>query len=256
MKTIVSIFTRRNLMQAWFLAIAAMLMLVEPGRATAAADDETRQPPTVLVAPVTNSAASAYGKPAQIDAARERLEDLLVNKEFKVVERQRVDQVLKEAEFSGKSTLTDSEKAVKLGKAVGANVIVMGTILDVTTDTQNYNDGKIRTSKTVVKASFRIRVVDMSSGTITFSKEFEGHDSYDSSTYGAKTTSDAASKVIKKAITSAGDSQAFLDAINGKSGATTDAHHTSSSSETEVSFEPTPSNCDILVDGEYRGSSR
>jgi curli biogenesis system outer membrane secretion channel CsgG len=237
------------------LMVAGLVLacLAGPGAAVANADD-AQTSPTVLVSPVTSSISGTYGRPAQVDAARERLEDLLVNKEFKVVERQRVDQVLKEAEFSGKSTLTDSEKAVKLGKAVGANVIVMGTILDVTSDTQNYNDGKIRTSKTVVNGSFRIRVVDMSSGTITFSKEFESRETYDSSTNGAKTSSDAASKVIKKAIASAGDCQAFLDAIKGKSAGATESHG-ASRNEVEVSFEPTPSNCDILIDGDYRGSS-
>jgi curli biogenesis system outer membrane secretion channel CsgG len=212
--------------------------------------------PVVLIPPVTNSSTTSHfggGASPNTDAARERLEDLLVNKNVKVVERSRIEQLLKESEFSNKSSMTDSDKAVKMGKALGANIVVMGTILDVTTDRTTYNDNKIRTEKTTVKVGVRIRVVDITSGTITFSKEFEAHQSYDSSTNGSKSTNDAAAKLIKRAISDAGDNKEFLNAVNGKPKGT--AVQTASAKDVEVSFEPTPTNCDILIDGEYRGGS-
>jgi hypothetical protein len=199
-------------LRRWLLAVVATpaLVLAMPARAA-----EEPFVPVVLIPPVTysNSARSYSGGP-NTEAARERLEDLLVNKNVKVVERSRFDRLLKESEFSTKSGLTDSDKAAKVGKALGANVIVMGSILDVTTDRAKFNEGKLRSEKTTVKAGVRIRVVDMVSGTITFSREFEAEDSYDSSTNGSKTSSDAATKVIKKAIAAAGDSKEFLEAIN------------------------------------------
>ncbi len=58
-----------------------------------------------------------------------------------IVERQRVNALLVEAEFGGLSGLLDPEKAVKLGKMLGANLIVMGTIIDIHDDVVKFQGG-------------------------------------------------------------------------------------------------------------------
>ena len=66
------------------------------------------------------------------EALRSLCEDMLGNIEgVTITERQRVDTLLVESEFGQLSGLVDSEKAVKLGKMLGANLVIMGTIVDI-----------------------------------------------------------------------------------------------------------------------------
>jgi hypothetical protein len=62
-------------------------------------------------------------------APRSLLEDLLTNIEnVTVVERQRIDSFLVETEFGALSGLVDQEKAAKLGKLLGANLIATSEV--------------------------------------------------------------------------------------------------------------------------------
>lgn len=63
------------------------------------------------------------------EAPRGLVEDVLVNIGVEVVERQRVDQLLLEAEAL--TGFVNTENAIKLGKMLGANTIIMGTILNI-----------------------------------------------------------------------------------------------------------------------------
>jgi len=204
------------------------------------------------------------------DDARGVLEDILVNKKLKVVERQRVDSVLKEAEFSSKSTMADQEKAVKMGKMLGANVLAMGTVLNVSSETTQANAYGVRTRKTTVKASVRIRVVDITSGEITFSRVCNAQQSYDSSTNGGigATANSSNFEVVKAAINQVSHDDAFFAALRKNSAPAAEGDDTASKSKSdsgdkaeksdksvEISFEPTPGKCDVLIDGEYRGTT-
>src|SRR5579863_4794148 len=158
--------------------VLAMVAMIVPAVNCAAAPADGASQPVVLIPPFESASSrySQFGVPVHnnADDARGVLEDILVNKHMKVVERERVEAVLKEAEFSGKSTMADTEKAVKMGKMLGANVLAMGTILNVSSETQRSNGYGVRTQKTTVKASVRIRVVDIASGEITFSRVCNG----------------------------------------------------------------------------------
>jgi hypothetical protein len=202
------------------------------------------------------------------DDARGVLEDILVNKKLKVVERQRVDSVLREAEFSSKSSMADQEKAVKMGKMLGANVLAMGTILNVSSEVQQSNGYGVRTRKTTVKASVRIRVVDITSGEITFSRVCNSQQSYDSSSNGGigPTGNNNNFEVVKAAINQVSHDDSFFTAlrkVGGGNAAAPESGDDAASSKpkagedktVEISFEPTPAKCDVLIDGEYRGTT-
>jgi len=100
------------------------------------------------------------------EAPRSVLENMLGNiKDLTVLERQRIDSFLVETEF-GLSGLVDPEKAIKLGKMLGANLIVMGTITDIHNETVTFEGYGIRTKNTKVICQILLRLLDIETGKI------------------------------------------------------------------------------------------
>ena len=113
------------------------------------------------------------------ESPRSVLENMLGNIEgITIVERQRVDALLVEAEFGGLSGLVDPEKAVKLGKMLGANLIVMGTIIDLHDEVVTFQGYGIRTENTKVICQIRMRLLDIETGKVQFSKIIKGSQTY------------------------------------------------------------------------------
>ena len=260
-------------LRRWAVCVLMIVGMVAPAATSRATPADGPGQPVILIPPfeTANSRASRFAMTNNSDDdSRGVLEDILVNKHMKVVERQRVDSVLKEAEFSGKSTMADQAKAVKMGKMLGANVLAMGTILNVSSEVQHSSGYGVRTQKTTVKASVRIRVVDIASGEVRFSRVCNAQQSYDSSTNGGRSPGFGSQnnnfEVIKAAINQVGNDESFFTALR-KSGAAAPASDSGDDSAAskakgsddektvEVSFEPTPAKCDVLIDGEYRGTT-
>jgi hypothetical protein len=132
------------------------------------------------------------------EAPRGLVEDLLVGSGVEVVERQRIDQLLLEADAS--YGIVNTEDAIRLGKMLGANTILMGTILNIQTRQNTFSGYGIQTSATVTTCSIRVRVIDIESGIVIFSKIYSGQTSSMRTQYGADCDSDAAYTVIEDAI--------------------------------------------------------
>ncbi len=183
------------------------------------------------------------------EAPRGILEDILVGiRGVSVVERQRVDAILLESEFGHFSGLVDTQQAVQMGKLLGANSIVMGSILDINTDTSNFSGYGIKTKHTQVKSSVRIRLIDIGSGRVTFSKIVKGEVTYSSSSFGGTNNSDVAFAVIEAALEELRGMLDLQDALSGES-------NIDNSSGVTVKFSPIPDNCDIDIGGSYMGGS-
>ena len=185
------------------------------------------------------------------EAPRAVLEDILQSVEgISVVERKRLDAILLESEFGRLSGLVDPEKAVKLGKMLGANAIVMGSILDVASTRRNFSGYGIRTDNVLVRCSIRVRIMDVESGKLTLSKIARGSVSYASSNFGGVADSDVAYAVIESALESLRDDSEFKLAI-----AAGKQLPSGPSANVEIEFSPIPNNCDIEIDGTYVGGS-
>lgn len=182
-------------------------------------------------------------------APRSVLEDMLANIDgLTVVERQRIDAFLVETEFGAMSGLVDDEKAVKLGKLLGANLIVLGTITDIHEDTRDFQGFGVRTRTSEVKSQIRVRLLDIATGAIRFSKTLKGSKTYTQSSFGQTSSSDRASAAVEAALEKLADDEPFKAALLGKRAeATADL--------VEVEFAPKPDNCDIEIDGKYVGGS-
>jgi hypothetical protein len=142
------------------------------------------------------------------ESPRGLLEDMLVNIGIEVVERQRVDQLLLEAEAL--SGFFNTENAIKLGKMLGANTIIMGTILNIQTRQNTFSGYGIKTTGTTVICSTRIRVIDIESGVVIFSKIYNGQATFQKSAYGANKDNDSAYTVIEDSLKMMADDTDFL----------------------------------------------
>jgi hypothetical protein len=187
------------------------------------------------------------------EAPRSVFENMLGNIEgITIVERQRVDALLVEAEFGGMSGLVDPEKAVKLGKMLGANVIIMGTIIDIHDEVVKFEGYGIKTENTKVISQIRVRLLDIETGNVRFSKIVKGSQTYSKSSFGGKSSSDRNFAAVESALQQLeGDSQ-FQSAVQGRKPGETDE---TADGLVEVEFAPKPENCDIEINGKYVGGS-
>jgi curli biogenesis system outer membrane secretion channel CsgG len=185
------------------------------------------------------------------EAPRAVLEDILQGIDgVTAVERTRVDAILLESEFGRLSGLVDSEKAAKMGKMLGANTIIMGSILDVASTKKSFSGYGIRTDTVVVRSSIRVRIMDIESGNLTLSKIVRGSVSYSSSNFGGVEDSDVAYSVIESTLESLRDDSEFKTAVaTGQSGGS------GKLTNVEVDFSPIPENSDIEIEGTYVGGS-
>jgi len=188
------------------------------------------------------------------EAPRSIFEDMLGNTQgVTVVERQRVDALLVESEFGRLSGLVDTEKAVKLGKLLGANLIVLGTIIDIRDEKRDFKGYGIESKMTDVICQMRVRLLEIESGSIKFSKVIKGTKNYAESNYGGTSSSDRNFAAVEVALQKLGEDPQFRRAlVGGKPGAdpATDADGL-----LEVEFAPKPPNSDIEIDGKYVGGS-
>jgi Curli production assembly/transport component CsgG/PEGA domain len=183
------------------------------------------------------------------EAPRSLFEDVLVNIDgVTIVERKRIDTLLVEAEFGQLSGLVDPEKALKLGKLLGANQIIIGTISDITEESKQFKGYGIQTENVEVTATLLIRVLDIETAKITFSKTFKGTKSYSKSNFGGTKSSDRHFAAVKAAVAEIAADNKFKAAVQGKKSAT-------DGGTVEVEFNPKPENCDIEIDGKYVGGS-
>ena len=98
-----------------------------------------------------------YSKDVAVaNAIRDKVETVLVNKNYTVVERVKLDEILKELKLS-QSGLTVSDQA-KIGNMLNASNLIMGEIIEV-----NRHDTSLE---------FSIRNIDMETGKILWKYEF------------------------------------------------------------------------------------
>ena len=185
------------------------------------------------------------------EAPRSVLEDILGNVEgIDVVERQRIDSFLVETEFGAMSGFVDQDKAVKLGKLLGAKLIVMGTITDIHDDVRDFQGYGVKSRVNDVVCQVRIRLLDIETGTVRFSKIFKGTKTYTQSSFGLTGSTDRYFAAVEVALEKLGDDSKFTAALFGKKAGTAGTDEL-----VEVEFAPTPENCDIEIDGKYVGGS-
>lgn len=190
------------------------------------------------------------------EAPRSILENRLVNMQgLTVLERQRIDALLVETQF-GLSGLVDPEKAIKLGKMLGANLVVMGTVMDLHSEVVPFQGYGIKTKSSKAICQIRLRLVDIETGKIQFNKIIPGSRQFFSSNFGGqdlKNNSDPYYGAIEAAFEKLEGDAEFEAALFGRKPTKSDA--SDGDGMVEVEFAPKPDNCDIEINGKYVGGS-
>jgi tetratricopeptide (TPR) repeat protein len=114
-------------------------------------------------------------------AVSDALEEALVNSQrFTVVDRQHMNQIMKELQLSS-TDLADGKSAAKLGKVVTAGALIFGdttaTFRETPSETKYTDDKKVSHSINSVKGEVYVRatfkVVDVSTGRLLVAKTYE-----------------------------------------------------------------------------------
>ena len=184
------------------------------------------------------------------DAPRTILEDILVNTPgAKVVERQRVDGLLQESAFTG-SGLADPASAVALGKMAGATSIVLGTISQLNVTEKTFTGYGVATNQVVSTADVRVRIIDIATSEVVFSKTVTGSHSVLKTQFNNSARSDLGMTLIKDALAKLVDDPAFKGFIHPVVN-----HPAQAVAKVDVAIEPTVPNCDIEIDGAFSGNT-
>lgn len=118
------------------------------------------------------------------DAATEKVTNAFVKlKRFKVLSRKDVEKLMNEQNFQ-MSDNVNMESTVQMGAMLGASFMVMGQMQNVSATEIKDEKGKSTNSYTA-KVEIQLRIVDISTGEITASKDFKGDKGGDAATAAA-----------------------------------------------------------------------
>lgn len=249
------------------MSVAANAAFAAPETAPAPRAEAVKQKRVVLVMPFGNmtkercpvAEATATGDPNHpvrdistdkySSAPRAILEDMIVNAGVSVVERQRLDLALKEEDYKDFNAFSE-DKAVKLGRKLGANAIVLGTIVRAENQDAKFEGYGIQKKIKKVSCELQVRVFDVDSNEIVASKICKGAATYKylEGSGDLLASGDVVHDIVETALEQLRDDPGFFDKLLGKTSR-------EKTQDVEVAIEPSPANCDIEVDGNFVGNS-
>jgi hypothetical protein len=182
--------------------------------------------------------------------ARGELENLVMNfGNVAIVERARMDQMTKELSFGSFSGMTDPGQVAKFGKMAGATILLTGSLLKVDVDKKAFGGFGIGTSSSQSTATIRIRAYDIEKGTVIHSSTVNGSSSSFKTNFGGAGKADESSAAIEDALKTLGKDTTFKELFAKLGSSPTQA------GQVKIELVPTPGNCDIEVNGVYKGST-
>lgn len=129
--------------------------------------------PRIAVVGITSSAPGYIWRsdsPLSMGATDLMINALLETKLFRVFERSKLDLLLQEQNFQNFSGLVDQTTAVKLGKMIGVDAILTGSLTNIVFATGGrIKIGPLNIKKSSVKVVMTIRIIDVTTGEILYS---------------------------------------------------------------------------------------
>jgi len=122
---------------------------------------------TIAVMDFSNNAGASV--PFQIERMANDVLSVLLTQtgKFRVLERNKVDSLLREINFN-KSEWVNPKKAVKMGKLLGAEYIATGSITELGAEAKAFTGYGINTKNIVHNVSIEIKIIDTEKGEIIF----------------------------------------------------------------------------------------
>ena len=129
--------------------------------------------PRIAVVGITSTAPGYFWRsdsPLSLGATDLMINALLSTNRFRVFERAKLDLLLQEQNFQHFSGLVDQTTAVKLGKMIGVDAILTGSITNISfKKSEGIKIGPIKVGKSYAKVVMTIRIIDVTTGEILFS---------------------------------------------------------------------------------------
>ena len=129
--------------------------------------------PRIAVVGITSTAPGYIWRsdsPLSLGATDLMINALLSTNRFRVFERAKLDLLLQEQNFQNFSGLVDQTTAVKLGKMIGVDAILTGSITNISfKKSEGIKIGPIKVGKSYAKVVMTIRIIDVTTGEILFS---------------------------------------------------------------------------------------
>ena len=129
--------------------------------------------PRIAVVGITSTAPGYFWRsdsPLSLGATDLMINALLKTNRFRVFERAKLDLLLQEQNFQHFSGLVDQTTAVKLGKMIGVDAILTGSITNISfKKSEGIKIGPIKVGKSYAKVVMTIRIIDVTTGEILFS---------------------------------------------------------------------------------------
>ncbi len=166
----------RGRVTALALAAALAAAATHPLRA------QTSKPRIAVLALDNNSSFSFWGDRLGLAAADEITTQLVNSGAFAVVERRQVENLLAEQHL-GASGAVDPATAARIGKLLGAQAVLVGSITKFSIDRKSAGIGRLSASFAEAESSLDIRVVDTSTGEIVLAGEGSGKKRFGGAAY-------------------------------------------------------------------------
>jgi len=129
--------------------------------------------PRIAVVGITSTAPGYIWRsdsPLSMGATDLMINALLGTKHFRVFERGKLDLLLQEQNFQNFSGLVDQTTAVKLGKMIGVDAILTGSLTNIAfAKGGGIKIGPLNVKKSSVKVVMTIRIIDVTTGEILYS---------------------------------------------------------------------------------------
>ena len=159
-----------------FVVRALILMLVAGGSLSATAEAEAQSESKVRVAVMNfenNSTWTYWGNNLGYAAADELVTQLFGSGKFSLVERSQLDAVLAEQNL-GQSGRVNSAQAADIGRILGVQLILTGSITKFSIDTKGGGFGGFGVEYSEAESNLDIRMIDTNTAEIMFADDGEG----------------------------------------------------------------------------------
>jgi len=198
--------------------------------------------PIMAVIGVVN--ATGHELPGIEQAAEEILSTLLVQSgKVSMVERTKLSEITTEQKYSLTGLMDLDQSSVQLGRLLGAEYLVTGSIISFEQETTHFRGYGISTAKIVSEMSVSLRVLDVNTGLISLATSF-------SSSHEEALSKGRLSSSIDRVLLQKSMSGAVKRLMNELEKSSPD-----SISEVTVYIDSHPQGAEILVDGIYYGNT-
>ncbi len=177
----------------------------------------------------------------------ELIGDAVINSDlFNVVERDKLNTIVKEQSFSG-SGMVDPNSAIRMGSMVGARYLMTGKVVSADTEKTSFSGYGVATSKITYIMKVSARVIDTKTGRVMFSGT-ETASNYTQSTDSLSVSAKGAFVALAEKI-----SHSYVDRLNqsGKFKPEKKEELTL----VKVNFLSKPDAADVEVDGVFYGNA-